>query len=66
MTNGRVGEETADEGACAPYRVSDHFAAAKVLDLEAQLAVTLVRFKQRGVGVGSFELGGGKNAALLH
>ena len=64
MVNWSICEEAADKGACAPNRVSDHFAAAKVLNLEAQFAVALVCFKQWGVGVGSFELDrGGKKRA---
>ena len=43
------GEQTAHVGLGAPGVVSDHLAAAKVLDLEAELAVALVRFVEGGV-----------------
>lgn len=65
MINRSVCEETADKGVGAPKRVSDHFATAQVLDLEAQFAVALIRFKQGGVGVGSFELGKEKEESLF-
>ena len=52
-----VGENGPHEHVRAPQLVSDHLAAAQVLDLEAQFAVPLVRLKQRVVGVRAEELG---------
>lgn len=55
----RVGENGSDERVRAPQRVTDHFAASEVFDLETQVTVSLVRLEQRVVGVGAEELQAG-------
>lgn len=52
----RVGENASYVHVSAPQRVTDHFTASEVFDLEAQVAVSLIRFEQRGVGVGAEKL----------
>lgn len=52
----RAGENGSHEHVRAPQRMTDHFTASEVLDLEAQVAVSLVCFEQRDVGVGAEEL----------
>lgn len=47
----RVGENGSYKRVSAPQRVTDHFTASKIFDLETQVAITLVCFEQRVVGV---------------
>lgn len=41
-----VGEYCPHKNMCPPQRVSDHSAAAQVLDLKAQVTVPVIRLKQ--------------------
>lgn len=52
----RIGENASYEHVRAPQRVTDHFTASEVFDLETQVAVSLVCLEQRVVGVGAEEL----------
>lgn len=51
-----VGENGSDEHVRAPQRVTDHFTASQVFDLETQVPVSLVCLEQGVVGVRAEEL----------
>lgn len=52
-----IGEYCPHKNVCPPQRVPDHSAAAQVLDLKAQVTVSVIRLKQCVVGVWAKELG---------
>ena len=51
MVNWCIGEETANICVCSPQVVADDLAAAKVVDLKAEVTVALVCFEQRRICV---------------
>ena len=60
----RVGEYCPNKNVSPPQSVSDHSAAAQVLDLETQVAVPVIGLKQCVVGVRAKELE--KNTHIYH
>lgn len=52
-----VGTYCPHKNPSSPQSVSDHSAAAQVLDLEAQVTVPVISLKQRVVGVRTKKLG---------
>lgn len=59
-----VSEYRPHENVCPPQRVSDHSAAAQVLNLKAQVPVPVVCLKQCVVGVRAKKLG--RNKHIYH